>query len=161
MIYYVVYSELGGAIIKSGQCTDDMLGSQPDYTQSQNVLIDPTGTANDGLHYVTFPSGTPTITAKIPLLSVITDWNKSTILNNKIDTATLGAGDLPIGTTITVTPPRPADITLESPTPPPPIIVNDGLFSFRSSLAGVYRITASCFPYIDYTTTITVLSNGS
>lgn len=153
---YIVYSELTGAIIKSGQCHDDDVGIQPDYSMSQNVLVTVEDFQNDSTHYVDL-SGTPTVTAKPSLLTVATDWSTLQINNTGIDTATLGAGDLPFGTTISIVPPKVTDATMDQLPIPDPIILTDGIFEFDSTYPGNYSITATIFPFADYTRTINVV----
>lgn len=135
---FIVYETVTGAIVRSGQCQDDMLDIQ---SRSGETAIE--GEADDETQYVDdgVISSRPEITAT---------WNKIEITADGSDIATLGAS-LPNSTIVLVSVPDGA-IT------PDAEIVTTGTFQFATPIAGTYTVAVTPpFPYQPHTQIITAI----
>ncbi|WP_025041034.1 hypothetical protein [Nitrosospira briensis] len=117
---YIVYETTTGAIVRSGECQDDMLDDQ---ARVGETAIE--GEADDTTQYVDggLVASRPEITAL---------WNKTEVAANGSDTATLGTS-LPNPTEVSVSVP-------DGAVAPETEIVTSGTFSFATPIAGSYTI---------------------
>ncbi|SHM10748.1 hypothetical protein SAMN05216428_1146 [Nitrosospira sp. Nsp11] len=135
---FLVYETTTGAIVRSGQCQDDMLDSQ---SRSGETAIE--GEADDATQYVDsgVVSSRPTITAT---------WSKLEVIANGSDTTTLGSS-LPNPTEVFVFVP-------DGAVAPEMEIVTSGTFSFATPIVGSYTINViPPFPYQPHTQIITAI----
>lgn len=133
---YIVYRDSDGAILRTGDCPDDVLSLQ---AQTGETAIE--GEADDDTHYIVAAVVTerPTLTAT---------WDKTTITADGVDQATLGS-TLPNPTNLMVT------VVPEGVQQPDPEEVTTGTFTFATPVAGEYTILVTPpFPYIAVTQVI-------
>lgn len=127
-----------GKILRTGSCPDTMLSIQAGLGET---VIE--GLANDATQYVS----AGVITSR-PLLTTVATWDVTTIVANGTAKATLGA-TLPNPTKVSITPPPNSGIaSIADQT------IIDGAFTLATTVAGAYTVTATAFPYQDYTVTI-------
>lgn len=120
---FIIYKTSTGIILRTGECPDDMLGSQ---ALTGETAIE--GEANDETQYIS--GGAVTVR---PDITFVASWNKTTVSANGVDTATFGPG-LPNPTSVSVQVPNGA-------TTPTDEIVTGGTFSFATPIAGEYVVT--------------------
>ncbi len=132
--------DITGLICRTGYCPDGQ--EQYQVTTTAPYYITPADGISDTLDWI---SG-GVITTRV-FLSTIASWNSTTLVDDGVSSVTLS--NFPNPTKISIAVPAGAS-------PISPMIITDGSFEMTSTHMGTYMVTASSFPYADFTQIITV-----
>lgn len=138
---YTIYETESGRIVANLSCEEFMLQLHVDEYPGCAAI--PGKYSTQG-YYVLVGQITPR-----PALSDVASWDQITIVTDGEDKAILS--DLPNPSTVVV------GFVQDEIEVPDSVEVTDGVFEFDTDAIGVYLVTASSFPYLDFTQEITAL----